>query len=174
MVASDNKTLRVIVRVGRKTDAKDLGEFFTEAWKESGPGALGFTGATDEAIKEISSEDFLAMRLVSQNTRTIVAEGEGRILGFASLRRIGDGKVELSGIVVLKSLSGKGIGTRLIRKTMEIAKKQGFKGMMVKTEVFNRGAIGFYKKNGFTEASKITEKVGRVKVPIQVLEKRLR
>ncbi len=43
----------------------------------------------------------------------------------------------------------------------------------MKTEVFNDRAIGFYKKNGFTDTRKASENVGRMKVPVQVLEKRL-
>jgi ribosomal protein S18 acetylase RimI-like enzyme len=161
------------VRPGRRNDAKRLGDFFTEAWSESGPEALGFTGATDEAIREIASEEFLSRRLTSINTRIMVAEERGRIVGFASVRRLGKTNAELSGIVVLKTMSGKGIGTRLVRKACETARRQGYRNVIVKTEAFNKRAIGFYKKNGFTESSKITEKVGRMKVPLQILERRL-
>jgi ribosomal protein S18 acetylase RimI-like enzyme len=169
-----SEPIRIGVRMARRNDARPLGEFFTEAWRESGPQALGFTGATDEAIREIASEDFLTMRLTSHNTRIVVAEGGRRILGFASVRGLGDKNAELSGIVVLKGWSGRGIGTRLIRKAIDVARKQGFREINVKTELFNKRAIGFYKKNGFTESGRITEKVGRMKVPLQVLERRLR
>jgi ribosomal protein S18 acetylase RimI-like enzyme len=164
----------VQVRPARKADATNLAAFFMQAWKESGPNSLGFTGATDESMKEIASEGFLVQRLASPKVRIVVAEGERRILGFASLRFMGQGKAELSGIVVLQSESGRGLGTRLLRKASDSAVRLGFRTLMARTEVVNRRAIGFYKKHGFTETAKATEKVGRMKVPVQVLEKRLR
>ncbi len=162
------------VRPARMNDAALLGAFFMRAWKEAGPGALGFTGATEGAMEEIVSEEFLSKRLGSSNTRMVVAEKGGEILGFASLRRKGDGTAELSGIVVLESAAGRGLGTKLVRKACQTAMKLGFERLTVKTEAFNQRAIGFFKKNGFTESNKASEKVGRVNVPVQVLEKKLR
>ena len=145
-----------------------------EAWKEAGPGALGFTGATEEAMKEISSERFLAERLASPNVKMLIATAGRDVLGFASLRSEGKRNVELSGIVVLQSTSGLGIGTRLVRKSLALAARLGFRTVTVRTEAFNRRAIGFYRKNGFTESGKTTEKVGRTRVQLQILQKTLR
>jgi len=145
----------------------------TSAWKEVGPGALGFTGATDDAIREISTEEFLTRRIASDRVKILVAEVEGSIVGFAGLRTEGPQTVELSGIVVLRSASGAGIGTRLIRKSFALAERLGFKTMTVRTEIFNQRAIAFYRKNGFTETARETEKVGRTRVTVQVLRKML-
>jgi ribosomal protein S18 acetylase RimI-like enzyme len=145
-----------------------------EAWKESGPGALGFTGATEESIREIASEGFLVQRLASPSVKIVVAEANERILGFASSRVTDPRGAELSGIVVLKEASGKGLGSKMLHKACNLVAKAGFKRIVVKTEAFNKPAIEFYKKNGFNETSKTTEKVGRTKVPVQVLERRFR
>lgn len=169
-----SKQVELRVRPARLNDAAPLGAFFIQSWKESGPGALGFTGATDEAIKEIASEDFLKRRISSPNTRIVVAERGGRILGFASIRRLEERKGELSGIVVLESETGRGLGTRLVRKALDAAAKTGLRSLIVKTEVANARAIGFYEKNGFTRTTKATERVGRTSVSIQVMERRLR
>ena len=166
--------VRSEVRAARRADARALGDFFIRAWKEAGPGALGFTGATDEAIREISSERFLAQRLASPNVRILIAVEEGQVVGFASLRAEGVGSAELSGIVVLESSSGRGVGTRLIRKSLALAGRMGFRTVSVRTEVNNGRAIGFYKKNGFTETGRTAEKVGRTRVSLQVLRKTLR
>ena len=161
----------VAVRVARGADARALGAFLTRAWQEASPGALGFTGATDDAIREISSEAFLAQRIASPKVRILVAEVDGVIAGFASLKAEPPRNVELSGIVVLQSASGTGVGTKLIRKSFLVAAKLGFRSLTVRTEIFNRRAIEFYKKNGFAETAREVEKVGRTKVPIQVLRK---
>ena len=161
----------VVVRPARKNDASALGAFFLRAWKEAGPGALGFTGATEDAIKIIASEEFLARRLTSPNVRLVVAERGNEILGFASLRLLEKAKTELTGIVVIGSASGGGVGTRLLRKACESGSKLGYREVVVKTEAANDRAIRFYKDNGFTETRKAVEKIGRVKVPVLILEK---
>jgi ribosomal protein S18 acetylase RimI-like enzyme len=164
----------VVVRPARLNDVSKLSAFLIEAWKEAGPGALGFTGATDEAIGEIASEEFLRKRLTSPTVYMVVAEEGERIIGFSSIRRVKEREAELSGIMVLESATGRGIGTRLLRKSLEAAKKRGFKTVFVKTEVVNDRAIGFYKKAGFTESGKTVEKVGRTKVALRILVKELR
>lgn len=164
----------VQVRPARQNDVLKLSAFLVEAWREAGPGALGFTGATDEAIKEIASEEFLKKRIASPNVQMVVAEEEGRVIGFSSVRKVEAREAELSGIIVLENATGKGIGTRLIRKAAEGARKRGFTSMQVKTEVINDRAISFYKKAGFTESGRKVEKVGRTKVALQVLVKKLR
>jgi ribosomal protein S18 acetylase RimI-like enzyme len=148
-----------------------LSAFFIRAWKEAGPGALGFTGANDEAIREIASIDFLAERLRSPTTQLFIAEDNADIVGFASLRTRSR-ECELSGIVVLESAAGRGVGTRLLRKATDAAKRRGFGSVLLKTEAANARAISFYKRNGFTEAGKRTEKVGGVSVPLLILTKR--
>ena len=162
------------MRDARRSDAAALAAFFMQAWKEAGPGGLGFAGATDEAIKEIATEKFLLQRLMSPSMKFAVIEREGRILGFASLRMRSQERAELSGIVVLQDVTGQGLGTRLLRRVCGMAVKLGVRRLEVKTEVYNEVAIGFYKKNGFAETRKTTEKVGKANVPLQVMEKRLR
>ena len=95
-------------------------------------------------------------------------------MGFASLRTEGALKMELSGIVVLQGESGAGIGTRLVRKALGTAARLGSRAVTVRTEAVNRRAIGFYKKNGFTETGRTTAKVGRSRVTFLVLQKTLR
>ena len=164
---------QTVVRLAREGDAGPLGEFFLRSWKETGPNALGFTGADDEAIKEIASEAFLTNRLRSPNTKIVVAERQRRVLGFASIKRVGQREAELSGVVVLESETGHGLGTRLVRKACGAALSMGFGTLTVKTEAFNVRAIGFYKKSGFVEMKRATEKVGKRRIPVMILRREL-
>ncbi len=164
---------QVVVRPARPNDARKLSAFMLRAWKEAGPGALGFTGATDEAVREIASEAFLTRRLTSPNTLIVVAEEGNEIMGFSSIRMLDARTAELSGIVVLESATGRGIGTRLLRKSLDGARRRRFHSVIVKTEAANDRAIRFYKKTGFFESSKVLEKVGRTRVSLQLLTKRL-
>ena len=162
------------VRPARLNDVPMLSAFFREAWREAGPAAMGFSGATDQAIEEISSPEFLGRRLASPATYMVVAQEERALVGFASVRLLKDRDSELSGIVVLERARGKGVGTRLLRKAIDGARKRGSLWMSVRTEVANARAVAFYKKSGFTESGKAVEKVGRARVPVLVLVKKLR
>jgi ribosomal protein S18 acetylase RimI-like enzyme len=154
-------------------DVQKLITFFLQAWREAGSGALGFTGATDETISEIASEEFLKERLSNPNVTIYVVEDLGKVLGFASTRKTDERTLELSGIIVLESATGKGIGTLLIEKAISSARQGGFRKIVVKTEVLNKRAISFYKKKGFAEVGKTTENVEGKAVDAMVLEKAL-
>ena len=168
------RPVAVVIRPPRQNDVSKLSAFFVEAWKEAGPGALGFSGATNEAISEIASEEFLRKRLATPTIQMMVAEEGRRIIGFSSVRRVDAREAELSAIVVLESATGKGVGSRLLRKALDAARKRGFNSVSVKTEMTNERAISFYRKAGFTESGKAVERVGGTRVALRFLVKRLR
>lgn len=163
-----------VIRPARPNDVSKLSAFLVEAWKEAGPGALGFTGAKDEAIGEIASEEFLKKRLATPTIQMMVAEEERRIIGFSSMRKVEAREAELSAIAVLERAAGKGVGSRLLRKALDAARKRGFNSVRVKTEVTNDRAINFYRKAGFTDSGKAIERVGGARVALRFMVKRLR
>jgi len=162
-----------MVGIARLRDAPSLGAFFREAWKEAGPNALGFTGATKEDIDEIASVEFLTKRLSDPSVRFVVAKRGGKVLGIASMRKLKGGTAELSGVIVRESETKMGVGTRLVRRAIKEATRLGIAKMIVKTEVLNERAIKFYTKNGFVVKGKSTVKVGKTRVAVQVLERDL-
>jgi len=155
-------------------DVQRLITFFLQAWREAGSGALGFTGATRETINEIASEGFLKERLTNPAVTMYIVKDQGKVLGFAGTRKADENALELSGIIVLESATGKGVGTLLVEKATSSARRVGFRKIMVKTEFLNRRAINFYKKMGFVEVGKTTENVEGTGVDVVVLEKALR
>jgi len=155
-------------------DVQKLITFFLQAWREAGPGALGFTGATEETIREVASEEFLKGRLSNRNVKMYIVEDGGKILGFAATRKIDDDSIELTGIIVLETATGKGIGTELFKKVISCANQVGLRKIVVKTEVFNDRANSFYKKMGLAEVGKTIENVEGRSVDVVVLEKALR
>jgi len=155
-------------------DVQKLIVFFLKAWEEAGPGAFGFTGATQETINEIASEEFLKERLSKRDVKMYFVEDGGNILGLAVTRKIDENAIELSGIIVLEASTRKGIGTELFEKVISSAKHDGFGKIVVKTEVLNQRAIGFYKKKGLSEVGKTRENVEGRPVDLVVLERCLR
>lgn len=61
------------------------------------------------------------------------AEFKGEIVGFISLKKRTEYAVEIFNLGVLKGFHGMGIGTALINKSVEFARKNNYKIMTVKT-----------------------------------------
>ncbi len=159
------------IREATKEDIEGLTSFFFRAWKEAGPESIGWTGATEERLKHIASHDFLSFLIDRDDVRIFLAwEGEV-VVGFASNTRVDENFVELSGIVVLDSRTGKGIGSKLLESATEAAKSDGFSTMIVKTESFNDRAIQFYIRKGFKKKNTMMEDMEGVNVELLVLER---
>ena len=143
-----------------------LGKFVRDAWKRAGPQALGWTGATEDTIHQISSEEYL-MELASEpKLKLFVAEDNGEITGFAANRVQDASTIELAGIIVRDDLLGKGIGSLLISKCIDSAKDAGFARIVVKTEASNERAISFYLKKGFVRLGNVVETVDNSKMDL--------
>jgi ribosomal protein S18 acetylase RimI-like enzyme len=156
----------MMVREAEQEDIGSLIEFMHKAWREAGPGALGWTGATDETMRHIASRGFLSNLLGRDDTHVFIALNEGEVVGFSSNRRIGYELVELSGIVVLESMTGVGIGGRLLERSIDAARDDRYTKMTVKTESFNERAINFYLRNGFRREATVEEEVEGSKVEL--------
>jgi ribosomal protein S18 acetylase RimI-like enzyme len=158
----------------REEDVKGVSSFVQEAWKEAGPGAPGWSGATQDDVSEISSTPFLRKMATSPDVDFFLAKDGERVVGMAVNRVREGGLVELSGIIVLQSLVGKRIGSGLFALAEEAAISRGASRMTVKTETVNRRALSFYRGKGFVRSGEAVEKVGGRDIPVAVLFKDLR
>ena len=79
---------------------------------------------------------------------TLVAESEGRIIGYANLWNVA-GDVTLNNIAVAEGYRSKGAGTRLMEEIMRRFSECGFITLEVRKS--NEGAIRFYRKFGFVQ-----------------------
>lgn len=136
----------------RPNDWARLGTFLAEAWRESGPAPLGFAGAKDESVNEITSEDFLKRRLSSPAVLMVVAEAERRIVGLVTLKKIGQREVEVVGVAALKGPDARETEARLLRKATEVARKRGMVSIFARTGQADDRAARFYKELGFLES----------------------
>jgi ribosomal protein S18 acetylase RimI-like enzyme len=140
-----------------------------DAWKRAGPQALGWAGATEDTIHEISSEEHLKGLVSDPKLKFYVSEENGEITGFA-VNRVQDGStMELAGIIVRDDLLGKGIGSLLISKCIDSARDAGFASLVVKTEASNERAISFYMKRGFVRIGNAVETVENSNVELAML-----
>ena len=79
---------------------------------------------------------------------TLVAESEGRIIGYANLWNVA-GDVTLNNIAVAEGYRSKGAGTQLMEEILRRFSDCGFITLEVRKS--NEGAIRFYRKFGFVQ-----------------------
>ncbi len=130
-------------------DADDFAAFLGEAWREAGPGAPGFAGATDDVVEELMHRDAILARIGAPARRMFLARRGGRVVGFAATKGIDDGVAELAGVIVLRPHAGGGIGTMLVEAARDRARADGYRRMRVSTEESNDRARRFYEARGF-------------------------
>jgi ribosomal protein S18 acetylase RimI-like enzyme len=150
-----------------------IGSFFLEMWKQSGPDAPGFTGATEEVIAEIARPDAILARIAGPERRMFLARSGGAVVGFAATRFIDDAQIELAGVIVLQTMIGRGVGTPLVEAAVESARSHGHKLMRVSTETGNTRALQFYQSRGFEICGESSENVEGTTVPVVELERPL-
>ena len=83
---------------------------------------------------------------------TVFFAKEGkRILGTVALMKIEDDVFELTKMAVTPEQQGKKIGQKLMEHTLEFAKEQGWKSLILYSNRKLENAIYIYKKYGFKE-----------------------
>ncbi len=143
---------KVEIRVGEATedDISAFATFFWQAWEQAGPEAEGFVGASDQVISELTAPEVVRERIGGPDRRMFLAWDRERVVGFAATKRVDAKTVELAGIIVLESSSGRGVGSRLVEAAIRRAQAEGYLGMVVRTEITNQRARAFYETRGFT------------------------
>jgi len=98
----------------------------------------------------------LRQSLIDPNYALLVADADGRIIGFIDHWVINDfvhgGKLGyIQNLYVSPEYRRKGVGSSLLKEMIERAKANRVLEIHVSTEFDNRGAIEFYRKQGCPE-----------------------
>lgn len=122
-----------------------------------------------EYLAESYSPDIQTRELNDPNMTTFMAFNENNEpVAFAQLRQkedvydfIGDPEaIELQRIYVDKACGGKGVGTLLMKASLEKAKELGKKTMWLGVWEHNPNAIRFYERHGFYKVGSHIFKLG--------------
>jgi putative acetyltransferase len=97
-----------------------------------------------------------------------VAEEDGKIVGFSDINKADPS--EFWGLYVHKDHIGHGIGSRLMQKMEEVARKMGAKKFTLES---TKTAQSFYEKQGFRMVQKGVHSIGDQTLDIMVMEKEL-
>ena len=79
----------------------------------------------------------------------MVADAEGRLLGFAVGKVIGFGLGELESVAVDSAARRKGVGRALCEAVIDWCRGQGAEGMELEVRAGSAGAIALYSGLGF-------------------------
>ena len=83
----------------------------------------------------------------------IVAEAQGKVVGWGSLnvfnpRKAYDFVADFS-IYIERDWRGKGVGSRLLSRLIELARELGYHKLVLSAFPWNEGGMGLYQKFGF-------------------------
>lgn len=98
----------------------------------------------------------LRKMLASPDWAFLLALEEGEAVGLLILfarptLTTGMNRAKITEMVVTEDMRGKGIGSRLVEEARKQALEMVCTTLDVSTELDNAGAVGFYKKMGFTQ-----------------------
>lgn len=94
------------------------------------------------------SERMLEESLEKDDYLFLVAEQDGKVVGYAGMLRIMD-EGDVTNIVVDEACRGCGVGSALTKALVEEGAKLGMCAFTLEVRVSNAGAIHIYEKNGF-------------------------
>jgi ribosomal protein S18 acetylase RimI-like enzyme len=95
----------------------------------------------------------------NKNEKVFVAEINSKIVGYRSFNK--KRKLADSGyLAIIKKFQGKGIGKKLLKRSIREAKKLGCNKMVLHVRKNNFNAISLYEKLGFQKTK--SEKKGRI------------
>jgi GNAT superfamily N-acetyltransferase len=87
----------------------------------------------------------------NSNGRLFIALINNKAVGVGGIKRFNNRECEVKRMFVQPESRGLGIGKRLLKECIEIAKKLNYETMKLDTADFMKSAIKLYKDNGFIE-----------------------
>ena len=131
----------VRMRFPERSDLEKLVRMYTTLSQESMRFLRPYKFSKNEVRDMLERVDF-------KNVYSIVAEWEGEIVAEARLIRHSDKTAEI-GIIVHDRFKNQGIGQRLLKEMIEMARKESIEKLIAFVNEKNSAAIHVFKKHGF-------------------------
>lgn len=80
----------------------------------------------------------------------LVVKSGTRIVGYACLWHIYE-QMEIANIAVSPEFRGKGVGSTMMKRVLEVAKEKGCRSIILSVRKSNSAAISLYRRFGFAE-----------------------
>jgi diamine N-acetyltransferase len=144
------------VRVGRLSDAERLAVLATQVWLHTYCTKGINSEVAQYVLSEFTVEKFSA-RIEQPETRILIAEREGWLVGFASVRfgvscpSSNKSSVELQTLYVQEHFIGQGVGKSLLEAAEAEAREQSPAPLWLSVNAQNARAIAFYDRQGYSK-----------------------
>ena len=89
--------------------------------------------------------------IISPGGKIFLVKDDDKIVATVALMKIEDGVFELTKMAVTPEVRGKKVGQKLMTHTLEFARNQGWKKLIIYSNRKLENAIYIYKKFGFEE-----------------------
>lgn len=145
---------RIEIRHARIEDAEAICAIYNDA-------VINTTAVFDYAPRTIEAQqDWLRLK-AEQNLPVLVAERDGRVLGYCSYGPFRPWPAYLytveNAIYVAPDCRGQGIGKRLLPPLLEIAKARGLRTMIAGITADNAASLRLHEALGYSHAGLIRE-----------------
>lgn len=128
----------MVIRKCQEEDKERVSDFLKSIFKEMG--------------WEITPEDKLEDPIEYFNSpqgALLIVEDNNQIIGSSGLLSLNSTTCLLKRFYIRADFRGKGVSMKLLKNTLEMAKKMGFKRIVLDVSRNNKRAIKFYQKNSF-------------------------
>lgn len=143
----------VIIRNMMAKDIKGVQDVAKKTWNATYEGIIP-SETQEKFLNSAYSDEQMNYRL--NNSLLLVAEMEGRVVGFANYSSVNQqGEAELGAIYIYPEYQGKGIGSALLEKG--IAALIGVRDIYVHVEKDNTVGKTFYEAKGFKKVSEFDD-----------------
>lgn len=142
-----------MIRFAENKDLKSIQQVARVSWNTTYEGIIP-REVQDNFLKTAYSDEMMERRL--KHSLLLVAEVEGKIVGFANFSPVRDnGDVELGAIYLYPASQGMGLGTALLQKGIE--ELEGVKKIYINVEKENEIGKRFYDAKGFKIVSEFDD-----------------
>ncbi|HKV08930.1 MAG TPA: GNAT family N-acetyltransferase [Thermoanaerobaculia bacterium] len=139
------------------SDALSIGALATQVFLDT-YATEGIRPSVAREVQEYFSPAAISALLSSSNTRFILAERAGHLIGFAQLTLgavhelvLDRPAVELHRLYVQARSAGSGVGTALLREAEAMAAREGAVELWLIVWAENVKALAFYERRGYQE-----------------------
>jgi ribosomal protein S18 acetylase RimI-like enzyme len=147
----------ITFRLGEPADALCLGVLATQVFLDT-YATEGIRPSVAREVLEHLSTDALSSLLADPATVFIIAEAAGHMIGFAQIT-LGathalagpEASAELSRLYIHESATGKGLGTRLLRRAESLVAERGVAALWLTAWAENQRALAFYSSRGYED-----------------------
>jgi putative acetyltransferase len=115
-------------------------------------------GTLEESIAKYSAQgklnemDDVRKNYFDNGGTFLVTVQDGRVIATGAIRYLEQGVCELKRLWLLTEYHGQGLGFRMMRELLRIAREKGYKIMRLETDrIVQARAVQFYKRLGFHE-----------------------